>query len=206
MRGLLRKDWILTKKYFRASMLIVLLVLVIGTLNPESGFYGTYSAVMGGILSVSLLGYDEKEHWLDYTDTLPLSPKTIVRARYLVGLLFSTAATVLGTVSYAVGCVLHRDSDFSTLPVMAILYFCSSIVPSITLMPVVVRFGMEKGRLMYYAIFAIMFGIFAVMGLLGKAPLTTASMPPVYLLLPIVCILWFGSLLLSQRLYPKRER
>ena len=115
MKGLILKDMYMMKTYFRISWIVVLIFLVVGALNEKASFYHAYSCMMGGIVPISILSYDEKERWMDYADTLPLSAKTIVRSKYLFGLIFSIAVFVLATVSYAVNCVMHRGGDLSSV-------------------------------------------------------------------------------------------
>lgn len=205
MKGLIRKDMYMMKTYFRVSWVVILIFLLVGALNENASFYHAYSCMMGGIVPISILSYDEKERWMDYADTLPLSPKTIVRSKYLFGLIFSLGVTVLATVSYAVNCVKNRGGDLSPVPGTAAVFLLLSLLPAILLMPVLFKFGVERGRILYYIMFGGMFGVAAFSGMTGKLSVTGFHPHPLLMML-IAAVLWVASMLLSQVLYPKRYR
>lgn len=60
MKGLIRKDMYMMKTYFRITWVVVLIFLVVGALNEKASFYHAYSCMMGGIVPISILSYDEK--------------------------------------------------------------------------------------------------------------------------------------------------
>ena len=205
MKGLIRKDIYMMKTYFRISWVIVLIFLVVGAVNEKASFYYIYSCMMGGILPISLLSYDEKERWLDYADTLPVSTNTIVRSKYLLGLIFSVAVSVLATISYAIGCKVSRGSDLSGVPGMAATFFCISLLPAILLMPVIFKFGVEKGRVLYYILFGMLFFFAALTGFSDQFSAPALSLHPLIAVV-VFAALWVCSLLFSQVMYPRRER
>ena len=205
MKGLIRKDLYMMKTYFRISWVIVLIFLVVGAVNEKASFYYIYSCIMGGILPISLLSYDEKERWMDYADTLPVSTNTVVRSKYLLGLIFSLAVSVLATISYAVSCRMNRGGDLSSVPGMAAVFFCISLLPAILLMPVIFKFGVEKGRILYYILFGVLFFFAALTGFSDSFSAPALSLHPL-IAVAVFAVLWFGSMLFSQMTYPRRER
>ena len=204
MRGLIRKDMYMMKTYFRISWIVVLIFLFVGAVNEKASFYHAYSCMMGGIVPISILSYDEKERWMDYADTLPLSAKTIVRSKYLFGLIFSIAVFVLATVSYAVNCAMHRGGDLSSVPAMASVFLFLSVLPAILLMPVLLKYGVEKGRILYYILFGALFAVVAVFGISDSFH-PAADLSPAVLTVA-AAVLWVVSLTISQAVYPKRAR
>lgn len=204
MKGLIRKDLYMMKTYFRISWLVVVLFLFVGAVNGKATFYHAYSCMMGGIMPISILSYDEKERWMDYADTLPLSARAIVRSKYLLGLIFSLAVTVLATVSYAVNCIKNLGADLSAVSAKAAVFLFLSLLPAILLMPVLFKFGVEKGRILYYLLFGALFFFLALTGFTDSiAP--DLSLSP-FVLLAAAAVLWVVSLLISQAVYPKRAR
>ena len=61
MTGLIRKDMYMMKTYFRITWVVVLIFLFVGAVNEKASFYHAYSCMMGGIVPISILRYDEKE-------------------------------------------------------------------------------------------------------------------------------------------------
>ena len=125
--------------------------------------------------------------------------------RYAVMLGDTLGVTVLATVSYAVNCVKNRGGDLSPVPGTAAVFLLLSLLPAILLMPVLFKFGVERGRILYYIMFGGMFGVAAFSGMTGKLSVTGFHPHPLLMML-IAAVLWVASMLLSQVLYPKRYR
>ena len=89
MKGLLKKDLYMIWAYGRMLLLISALFLAMSVFAPaeENFFFVIYPVLLGGVLPVTLLSYDERFGWNRYCDTMPLSRKQIVNERFLMSLL-----------------------------------------------------------------------------------------------------------------------
>lgn len=98
MKGLLLKDWYQVRTSMKAMYLTVAFVLVIWVFSTSSAyvFPVSYAAVFLGILPINLLAYDQSVGWVEYGRTLPVSKKTLVAEKYLIGLFCAAAAVVIG--------------------------------------------------------------------------------------------------------------
>lgn len=98
MKGLLLKDWYQVRTNMKTMYLTVAFVLVIWVLSTSSAyvFPVSYAAIFLGILPVNLLTYDQSVGWVEYGRTLPVSKKTLVAEKYLIGLFCAAAAVVIG--------------------------------------------------------------------------------------------------------------
>ena len=99
MKGLLLKDWYQVRTNMKTMYLTVAFVLVIWVLSTSSAyvFPVSYAAIFLGILPVNLLTYDHASvGWVEYGRTLPVSKKTLVAEKYLIGLFCAAAAVVIG--------------------------------------------------------------------------------------------------------------
>ena len=98
MKGLLLKDWYQVKTNMRMMYLTVLAVLAIWMFSTSNAyvFPVSYAAIFLGILPVNLLTYDQSVGWVEYGRTLPVSKKTLVAEKYLIGLFCAAAAVVIG--------------------------------------------------------------------------------------------------------------
>jgi len=163
MKGLLLKDWYQVKTNMRMMYLTVLAVLAIWILSTsgDSGFAVDYSAVFLGILPVNLLTYDQSVGWVEYGRTLPVSKKTLVAEKYLIGLFCATAAVVIGglfitVISLRTGTAPDKDA----LSLLAGSVCAILLINGISL-PLLYRFGAEKARMIYVLTFA---GLGALLG------------------------------------------
>ena len=163
MKGLLLKDWYQVKTNMRMMYLTVLAVLAIWVLSTSSAyvFPVSYAAIFLGILPVNLLTYDQSVGWVEYGRTLPVSKKTLVAEKYLIGLFCAAAAVVIGGLFVTV-IPLHTGTtpDKDALSLLAGSVCAILLINGISL-PLLYRFGAEKARMIYVLTFA---GLGALLG------------------------------------------
>lgn len=163
MKGLLLKDWYQVKTNMRMMYLTVLAVLAIWMFSTSNAyvFPVSYAAIFLGILPVNLLTYDQSVGWVEYGRTLPVSKKTLVAEKYLIGLFCAAAAVVIGglfitVISLRTGTTPDKDA----LSLLAGSVCAILLVNGISL-PLLYRFGAEKARMIYVLTFA---GLGALLG------------------------------------------
>lgn len=201
MKGLLRKDLYMMWKYCRAYILLILVFVPISLTETENAFYTSYPVILGSILPLTLLSYEESCKWNVYCQTLPVPRWLVVAEKYLLSALCGLVIlAVTGVVQLIVFLRQPTFADGQYLSLMATLLSLSLLAPSLT-MPLIFKLGCEKGRLMYY----IAVGGACVVGFLLNDPrLSSISLPQA--VLPVTALAAFAlSCLLSIRFYEKRE-
>lgn len=163
MKGLLLKDWYQVRSSMKTMYLAVAVVLIIWMFGSSSSyvFPVSYAAIFLGILPVNLLTYDQSVGWVEYGRTLPVSKKTLVAEKYLIGLFCAAAAVVIGGLFVTViplrtGTALDKDA----LSLLAGSVCAILLINGISL-PLLYRFGAEKARMIYVLTFA---GLGALLG------------------------------------------
>lgn len=102
MKGLLLKDWYMIKKHCRLYLLLAAVFLVISWFDNASLFYVIYPCLTCGMITVSLMGFDERSGWVRYSGALPYTKAQLVSAKFIVGLLATAAAAAAeGAVQFA---------------------------------------------------------------------------------------------------------
>ena len=156
MKGLLLKDWYQVRTNMKTMYLTVAFVLVIWVLSTSSAyvFPVSYAAIFLGILPVNLLTYDQSVGWVEYGRTLPVSKKTLVAEKYLIGLFCAAAAIVIGglfitVISLRTGTT--PDKDALSLLAGSV---CAILLINGIMLPLYYRFGAEKARMLYMLMFA----------------------------------------------------
>ena len=188
MKALLLKDFYQIKGYCRS----VLLIAVGSLFSGENFFFITYPVVLMSLLPVTLLSYDERSHWNRFCGALPYSQAQVVSGKYLLGLLLTMPTILIMLILYALRTAASAAFFWSELLGLAdgllILGLCSFSL----CMPLLLRFGVEKGRLIYYIVigFTCASGFF-----LGEINL---SFP--YLAFPVILLLCAGVYALSWRI------
>lgn len=167
MSALLLKDFCVM---WKQTKVLLILILVFSCL-PGS-FYPTFAVVYAAILPYSAMAYDERSKWDQLAAMLPYADRQIVLSKYLFGYL---AIIITAGISLVVQSVLtvvwdqaaENLSPFSTIPLSMAVGVC---VLALTL-PLMFRFGVEKGRLvMFLLIFLICGGTGAVAGITNDIP------------------------------------
>lgn len=156
MKGLLLKDWYQVRTNMKTMYLTVAFVLVIWVLSTSSAyvFPVSYAAIFLGILPVNLLTYDQSVGWVEYGRTLPVSKKTLVAEKYLIGLFCAAAAVVIGGLFVTV--IPLRTGTAPDKDVLSLLAgsVCAILLINGIMLPLYYRFGAEKARMLYMLMFA----------------------------------------------------
>ena len=205
MKGLLRKDLYMTWAYGRTLLLISALFLAVSALMPseENFFFVIYPVLLGGVLPVTLLSYDERSGWNRFCDALPVSRKLVVDERYLMALLgFLVLYAVTLAVQAAV--LLPRGRAGDLVQLMGLLP-CFGLTAPAVMLPVTLRWGVEKGRLVYYFFIGLLVAaglvfskkLLSVSGAIGKWGVSAVLLGTL--------LVFAASWLLSRKLYEKRE-
>ncbi|MDY5844961.1 MAG: ABC-2 transporter permease [Bariatricus sp.] len=206
MKGLLLKDYYMTRKYCRSFFFIIFIFIAVSVFADGNFFFTLYPIVFASMIPVTLLAYDERSKWNIYSETLPYSRAQIVSVKYLMALIlisgvwiFSFAAMILKcTTTYT---AFTKELIFSGLALHATGLLCVSI-----LLPVIFKFGSEKGRLVYFVIIigTCVIGATA-MNLSNELNFSLPDKIPAFLF-PLAALLIFAlSWGLSIKIYQKKE-
>ncbi len=207
MKGLLLKEWYLIKRYCRVYLIITALFLALSAFYDGNSFILFYPSLLCGMIPVNLQSFDERSGWSKYSGALPYTKSQLVSVKYLTGLLaviaIMSATVVIQTIkAISVGeFSLHRL--FVTIFVMSILeFFFSSLC-----LPLVFKFGTEKGRIVYIVMVGIFCGVLAsISGGFAKIPVLKINTNMLLICILLAgCALYAASWTLSIALYKKRE-
>ena len=150
MKGLLLKDWYMTKKYCRAYLLIAIVFIAVSFFSNGDMFFVFYPCLLCGMIPVNLMAYDERSRWIQYSDTLPYSRAQIVSSKYLIGLMAQMAMLLVTGIVQGIRMCMEgtfQMNEFSML--MLPMLIVSTLTPSICL-PFVFKLGVEKGRIILF--------------------------------------------------------
>lgn len=203
MIGLIRKDLYSILKYCRMLLLMSALFLAMSAFSEQNFFFVIYPVIFAGVLPVTLISYEERDGWNRTCDSLPLSRRTVVNERYLMALLcFLTLYLVTMAVQAAV--MLPKGRGRELLELAALLPAFGLLSPAVML-PISLRWGVEKGRLAYY----VMIGALVALGVYAAnstADLSAGISPAaIGAILGAALLLFALSWLIAIRLYEKRE-
>ncbi|MBQ0000780.1 MAG: ABC-2 transporter permease [Clostridiales bacterium] len=150
MAGLLEKDVRLLLRRKQTLILFVVISLVMG-MSMDGAFVVGYITILCSVYSLSTLSFDEAENGFLFLMTLPVERKTYVYAKYVLctaaGVLAWMFSLVLLFVLGAVkGITLNPAEELlgATVFIMFLLLFLD------LMLPLQLKFGMEKGRIILF--------------------------------------------------------
>ena len=160
MKGYMIKDLLLIKNQKRTlPLLLVCGFFMSFAMQPMVAV--TYLAILGTMICVGTISYDEMDHGYSFLLALPPSRKTYVREKFLFSFLSMFLFIVLGYiialgVSAVKGVPVMADGD-SLLSYLCGAIFAASVMQAV-LIPTRIKFGTEKSGIVMVVIFAVLAG------------------------------------------------
>ena len=205
MIGLLKKDLYVAG---RSGRLLLVLALVF-SMVPSLGAFGSTSAMMMAVMMpLNSIAYDERCKWDRYAAMMPYRTGQLVWSKYLLSYLY----TLLGGGIIVLGAFLRGmttgAADWKETAEMSVMLASVMLFITALGLPLLYRFGSEKGRLAMILCMGI--GIGAAMGLMGIfGELPKLPEIPLPVLAAGIAVLAAGATYVSFRLsvhfYRKRQ-
>lgn len=159
MAGLIDKDIRLLMQRKQTLVLAVGLALIIG-FTQEGTFILGYLPFLCIIFSISTISYDEMENGYTFLMTLPIDAKTYVREKYLFCIGGGVASWVLAAAIYfASEMIKGNDIEISSAALIAVSVLLTMVIFTVVMIPVQIKFGVEKSRIVMVIMFGIIAGI-----------------------------------------------
>lgn len=202
MKGLFYKEARCLWQYGKSYILLVVIFFGLAFLNGGSEgvnpMWLLYPVFFVGSLPASLLSADEKDGWLTYCDTLPVTRRQIVTVKYITCLVTAAAVCLL-----AVPVVLLRHDTVAAMPFLAMMAPVGLIVPSVML-PTTYKLGATKGRVVYIVMLMVVAGVCVLLVNLSKESGAPATLSPLATT-AISLAVFIGSWALSVKWFEGRE-
>ena len=201
MKALILKD---TYVIFRQMKYFLVMILLFSAL--PSGFNNAFAVIYAAMLPYTALAYDERSKWDQMAAMMPYSARDIVLGKYAFGWLCIGGAAVLSALLQA---VLSLAVNRTFLPgVMALSVLGALCILAITL-PLMFRFGVEKGRLTMFLIIFLVCGsagaISSIAESAGRGTFFAFQEPALIAMLATAMVLSIVSVPLSMKFYSQRQ-
>ena len=199
MKALILKDTYVIWRQMRYFLVMILLFSAL-----PSGFNNAFAVVYAAMLPYTALAYDERSKWEQMAAVMPYSTRDIVLGKYVFGWLCIGAAAVLSLLLQA---ALSLVSSRVFSPAMMVMSALGGLCILAISLPVMFRFGVEKGRM---AMFLIIFlvcgtaGAISSIAVSGDGAKFSFQGPALVILLIAAVVLTAVSVPLSQRFYRQR--
>ena len=208
MKGLLLKDWFVIWKQCRYLLFVPAVFLAVSALSDDSQFFAIFAFLLSAMYPMTVMGLDEQSKWERYALTMPFRRRDLVLSKYLL----SFCSLFLYGVLYLLLVLLFKhDPEAMKVSVMLTSVGISiGILYSALAYPFLFKLGMEKGRIWYLILIAVVCGngaaLAAMLGDEISLNLLLTWLDCLLLILPLAALSLFGlSAFLSIKLYESRE-
>lgn len=205
MKGLLQKDFYLMRTLARSYAFILGVFFLISLTGVYDGtFLCTFLVLMCVMIPANTFSYDEQAKWDKYAVSLPAGRPGVVRAKYLFTLLVSLAALLQALLFFLgrAGTATLLEAELSAVAPAGF-----GILMTAVLLPLLFRFGSQRGRLYLVLVVAVLTGgtvggamVLSEAGLDASILLTLLAAAPLVGLVALV-----PSYFLSLRIYREKD-
>lgn len=143
MKGLLIKDFCV----FTRKMKMFFLMMMVFAAVPNGSMVG-FAVMYSGMLPITAVSYDEHSKWDELASMMPYSVFQLVFSKYALGYLLTLFSAVGSFVVHSiVGYFAHTLT--ASFPMEMAVYVCISFIITALDLPIILRFGTEKGRYVF---------------------------------------------------------
>lgn len=166
MKGLLVKDFRLMKGQKNFLVLLFIMIAFVFISGMDASFFMGYLPFLLMIAAMSTITYDEFDNGMAFLMVLPISRKLYVQEKYLFGGVLGFTGLASAFVLFLISEINKGSSMTFTQYVLLFLCFLAFVILFLCLMiPIQLKFGSEKGRIVLFIIF---FGIIGMVYLVSK--------------------------------------
>ncbi|MDO4324137.1 MAG: ABC-2 transporter permease [Lachnospiraceae bacterium] len=159
MMSLVYKDLMNLKQQGRIYILIMGIWAVVAGMERNPAFLGGVLSVFSVLVAITAYAYDEKAGWDKYALTMPVGKKELVLSKYVLAVLMMACSMVL---FLGLNAVLRTPEK--ELFDLTCIFLALGLLAMDVILPLIFRFGVEKGRV----IMILAFLILSVIGLVGS--------------------------------------
>lgn len=206
MKGLILKDIYALRKQGKILLLLLVFYFFYSIMTKNVSMLSAMVAMLCAITPITTLSYDELCKWDRYALSMPVSRKMIVLSKYIFGMLLVLIGMII-VAPISAGIVTYTgEMNIKTALLILLAISGIGIVFFSLIMPLLFKFGVEKGRMLMFLIFFIpMAGVYVVKTLKLQIP-STQTLSLLARLSPFfVLAIFVVSVLLSIRIYEKKE-
>lgn len=203
MKGLLLKDIFTITRQLK---FYIFLVLVFACVPGYSML--TFALVYSAMLPMTALAYDERSGWDKLAAMMPYSAGSIVTSKYIIGYIMLIGATLFSIVAqYVISLLGIAERPEEAFQQIVAAISCAAIFQAVVI-PLMVRFGVEKGRVIFIALgAAIGFGVMYFAKEIENFELTKNINESVFAVVAILAVIALNaiSIMVSEYFYRNKR-
>ena len=209
MLGFIKKDWLMFRRNLKPLIFILVIYFLMAIFaNMDISFLPPFISVM---VMLSTFSYDSFNNWDAYAVSIPNGRKKVVVSKYLTTIILIVASTIIVTlVSFLASYINSKSIDIKLTLFSMLAVAIVSILLEIVLYPIIFKYGIEKARIVIFAIvFVFSMGIVLIarhINLSAFSNILTVILKYWYVIVPALIIGTFlVSYFISMKIYKNKE-
>ncbi len=197
MKSLILKD-LYNLRHSSKSLPVTLIVLAALLLtSSNASMFVFICATLFGTMLITPFAFDENDQWTRYALVMPISRREVVAARYAVHLILAFSGALTGALVGLIGL-----TPMETLQTAAAA-LGATLLSGSTLIPLLIRFGAEKGRLLLIPAYLVPAALLGGIYLLAQ---TVAPLPALLMGMAALTALWeYAMYRMSCALFARQD-
>ena len=164
MKGLLLKDFCILKKQMKLMVVFVIFYAIWAVAAKMPTMMGTMVILLSIMMPISSMSYDEAGQWYRYAFSLPIPRRTLVLSKYVLGFLVSLGGLVVSAIGNIIILALTNGENAWESWLTIIGFLELGVIFLSIIIPILFKYGVEKGRLLIVVIAVIPSLLVALLG------------------------------------------
>lgn len=151
MVGLILKDLMTIQRQMKAQAFVLIFLLMMAIFMQQSAMLLAVIVFIVTIQAITALSYDEQSKWDKYANTLPISKADIVFSKYILSVMLMIFGLVMALlILFFINFFTNNDIT-SEFFLTFNLIITSALCLLAVLLPIYIKFGSTKGRIVLIA-------------------------------------------------------
>lgn len=158
MKGLLIKDFNLMKNQKRFFIVVIIIAAMMFAGSSDGMFGVAYVTILCTFFVLSTFSYDDFDNGGSYLMTLPITRKIYVKEKYVLGICLAIVSWIVSSVlAYFIGCSKGAIDQPNEWWIAVISYLALAGISLAIMIPIQIKFGTERSRIVLMIIFGVLF-------------------------------------------------
>lgn len=167
MKGLIIKDLLNLRKYFKTLLLFLLFYGFLSYRNGDSTLLIMMVAFFINVMVITSMTEDESAQWDRLALAMPISRKIMVKSKYLLSILLLLTGIIPATGLAYIIMNMKGTLNISKLGITSYGAFAIALIFVAVSIPLIYKYGVEKTRLLVFIIVAIPVAVGFIIEALG---------------------------------------
>jgi len=129
--------------------------MIIGFVLIPDEFLSNFVIVFAAMLPITAIAYDERSKWNELQNMMPYSSREIIYSKYILGYLLMGIVTAMSYLLHFILSIFIEEYKALIEPSIVISILGVALIISAINMPIMFKFGVEKGRFAFIGLMAL---------------------------------------------------